>query len=189
MIRGKHSIIRSADGDDAPTLVGVYRPETPRSCLLDQRREPILPTLDEMREMLAQKDMGRSLFNAVEDLDGRLRGFCSLRGLNAEASYSEFILVFLNDDDFDTPMASDAFDFLAQQAFQVIHVNKVMSHALNCESAYRRFLLRHGFVSDGVQRDVLFTGGRWHSLEAFTLFGAATQFRPPARNVPQNGGN
>jgi len=170
MITGANAVIRTAEPDDGAFLKAFYDPALPRSCLLDQRRELIVPTLDEVREVLAQKEQGRSVFYAVEDLEGQVRGFCSLRGLNQEAGYSEFIVILVDDADFGRPLATEVFEFLTRRAFYDVRLNKVMTHALGCEAAYRAYLLRHGFKSDGVQREAVFTLGRWHDLEAFTLF-------------------
>ena len=171
MITGANAVIRTAEPDDGAFLKAFYDPEVPRSCLLDQRRELIVPTLDEIREVLARKEQGRSVFYAVEDLEGHVRGFCSLRGLNQEAGYSEFIVILVDDADFARPLATEIFEFLTRRAFYDMRLNKVMTHALGCEAAYRAYLLQHGFKSDGVQREAVFACGRWHDLEAFTLFG------------------
>ena len=74
MIVGEHTIIRWAEPDDAPALRSFYDPAVPRCCLLDQRREPIFPTTDELREVLAQKEMGRPVLFATEDKTGVVRG-------------------------------------------------------------------------------------------------------------------
>lgn len=170
MITGEYSVIRSAEPDDAAWLRRLHDPENPRSALLDPRREPLLPTVDELREVLSQKDMGKSVFHAIEDKEGNVRGFCALRGMNVEARYSEFVLLFLEDDDYSSPMAEEALAFLVRLGFRINALLKVMAHALSSEAAYRRFLVSHGFGSDGSQRDVLYTMGRWVDLEAFTLF-------------------
>jgi hypothetical protein len=52
MIKGAHSVIRSADPDDAGALKSVYDSQGPRSSLLDQRRELNAPTRDELREVM-----------------------------------------------------------------------------------------------------------------------------------------
>ena len=178
MITGEHAIIRTAEPDDAPVLYGFYRGEKPRCCLLDMRRELFAPTLDEVREALAQKEMGRALFYVVEDKAGGVRGFGSLRGLNLDVSYTELFMMFVEDADLETPIASELFDFLSRQAFQQCRLNKVMSHTLETETALRDFLVRHGFIRDGVQREVVFTRGRWHDIETFTLFRSATLYAP-----------
>ncbi len=171
MIRGKYSAIRSAEADDAAVLKTFYDPSRPRSCLLDMRRELLLPSLDELREVLGQKEQGKPIFYAVENLTGEVRGFCSMRGQSLESTYGEFVVV-LDDADLDTPLAVEVFQFLANQAFVRMRFNKILTHCLDSEQEYRAYLLRHGFKSDGVQRDVTFMLGRWHNLEAFSLFAA-----------------
>jgi len=170
MITGASAVIRTAEPDDGAFLKAYYDPETPRSCLMDQRRELVVPTVDEIREVLAKKEEGRSVFYAVEDLEGRVCGFCSLRGHSQEVGYSEFIVILMDDADFSAPLATEVCAFLVRKAFFEMRLNKVLTHALGCEKAYRDYLLRHGFQSDGVQREVVFTQGRWHDLECLTLF-------------------
>lgn len=176
MITTEHAVIRAAEPDDAPVLQAVYRAGAPRACLLDQRREPVLPTYDEITEVMAQKEIGYPVFYAVEDKTGGLRGFCSLRGLNPEVNYSEWIVMLLEDADLKTPLAADMADFLKRQAFQRLGLNKVITHALECETALRDFLLRHGFRSDGIQREAVFTAGRYYDIETLSLFRAATPY-------------
>jgi RimJ/RimL family protein N-acetyltransferase len=184
MIVGEHTIIRWAEPDDAPALRSFYDPAVPRCCLLDQRREPIFPTTDELREVLAQKEMGRPVLFATEDKTGVVRGFCSVRSVNLEASYGETILLLREDADYATPLASEAIDFVARQAFVHQRLNKLLAHALDCEQALRDCLLCHGFKSDGVQREVLFMLGRWHNVETFTLF-RVSGFEHPRPQSPE----
>jgi RimJ/RimL family protein N-acetyltransferase len=148
----------------------IYDPEHPRSCALDPRRELTLPTLDEVREAMGQKEMGRTAFSAIEDAHGSVRGFCSLRGINPELSYSEFVLIFLNDADYGEPMADEVFDHLCTLAFERTRLTKVITHCLDNEVAYRNFLMSHGFRSDGKQRELVYGRGRWYDLEALSLF-------------------
>jgi len=169
MIRGQYSGIRWAEVDDAGALKRFYDPDNPRSCLLDVRRELLVPTLDELREALGKKEQGRGAFHVIEDTEGAVRGFCSMRGANAESTYGEFVVV-LDDADFEAPLATEVFEFLIDQAFTKLRFNKVLTHCLDREEAYRSYIMRHGFKSDGVQRDVSFMLGRWHNLEAFSLF-------------------
>jgi len=170
VILGQHAVIRSAEPDDASALLGLYDPSRPRCCLLDGRREFIIPTRDEIREVMNQKEMGRSMLYAVEDKAGVVRGFCSLRGVNLEASFMETVLMFHEDGHFDTPLAEEAFAFLVQYAFVRLKLGKLIAYALDTESSLRRFLLNHGFQSNGIQREIVFWGGGWHNIEAFSLF-------------------
>ncbi|MCX5769088.1 MAG: GNAT family N-acetyltransferase [Candidatus Hydrogenedentes bacterium] len=169
MIKGAHSVIRTADPDDAEALKSVYDSQTPRSSLLDQRRELIAPTRDELREVMSQKEMGKAVFYTVEDVGGEICGFCCLRGSNPEAQFSEFVVIFLEESTFSTPMADEVFDFLSRLAFERMRNQKVVTHCLDSEAEYRKFLISHGFRSAGVQRDVLYSQGRWFNLEALTL--------------------
>ncbi|MCX5759235.1 MAG: GNAT family protein [Candidatus Hydrogenedentes bacterium] len=170
MIVSQHTVIRSAEPDDASDLLRIYDLERPRCCLLDGRREFIIPTRDELREVMAQKEMGRNLLYAVEDKQGGVRRFCSLRGVNLEASFMETVLMFHDDADLDTPLADEAFAFLTQHAFVRLKLNKLLAYTLDTEEALRRFLLAHGFQSHGVQREIVFWRGGWHNIEAFSLF-------------------
>ena len=176
MIKGAHSVIRSADPDDAGALKSVYDSQTPRSSLLDQRRESNPPTRDELCEVMSQKEMGKAVFYTVEDLGGKICGFCCLRGLNPEAQFSEFVVIFLEESTFSTPVADEVFDFLSRLAFQRMGNRKVVTHCLDGEVEYRKFLISHGFKSAGVQRDVVYSQGRWFNLEALTLGSGDCEF-------------
>jgi RimJ/RimL family protein N-acetyltransferase len=169
-------VIRSADPDDAAALKAVYDSQALRSSLLDQRRELNQPTRDELREVMSQKEMGKAVFYTVEDRSGEIRGFCLLRGSNSEARFSEFVVIFLDDSAFSSPLADEVFDFLARLAFQRMGNLKVVTHCLDTELEYRKFLTSHGFKSAGVQRDVVYSQGRWFNLEALTLFGSDCSF-------------
>ena len=171
MIKGAHSVIRSADPDDAGALKCVYDSQVLRSSLLDQRRELNTPTRDELREVMSQKEMGKAVFYTVEDLFGEISGFCLLRGSNPEAQFSEFVVIFLDDTTYSTGVGDEVFEFLARLAFQRMRNHKVVTHCLDTEVEYRNFLVRHGFKSAGVQRDVVYSRGRWFNLEALTLLG------------------
>ncbi len=179
MIRGAHSVIRSADPDDAAALKAVYDSQALRSSLLDQRRELNQPTRDELREVMSQKEMGKAVFYTVENATGEICGFCLLRGANPEAQFSEFVVIFLDDASFSTPIAAEVFDFLARLAFHRMHNHKVVTHCLDSETEYRKFLVAHGFKSAGVQRDVVYSQGRWFNLEALTLLRSDCTFAAP----------
>lgn len=170
MIRGDYAVIRVAEPDDAHELIRVYDPARPRSSLLDRRREIITPTADELRELLAQKDKLGGRLYTVEDVDGFVRGSCALRTAEPEMAYAEIALVLFNDEDYRTSLAHEVFDFLLDKAFTERKLNKVIAQCLKTEAAYRDFLVERGFDSDGVQRDVLFTLGRWHDMETLSLF-------------------
>ena len=180
MITGEYAVIRAADGDDAPVLKALYDAPGPRCACLDSRRESIWPTTDELRELLGQKEMGRPLLYAVEDGAGMVRGFCSVRSLNLDVNYAELLIMLRDEADFGAPLASEAFDFLARQAFQQFRLNKLIAHALDCETAQRDFLLRHGFMSNGAQREAVFAAGGWHNIETFSLFRSVTAYAEPS---------
>ncbi|MDQ1257364.1 MAG: hypothetical protein QG656_1968, partial [Candidatus Hydrogenedentes bacterium] len=159
--------------DDAPALKRLYDPARPRPALLDRKRESIAPTLDEVRELLNLKEAKFGAFYAIEDRRGEVCGFCVLRGAHPEVRYAEFVVMLFGDDDYATPLADDVFAHLLRQAFTQLQLNKVIAQVLDWETAYRQALVRHGFVSDGVQRDVVFAQGRWFHLETLSLFNPA----------------
>lgn len=170
MIQTPHGYIRAAESEDAPALVRLYDPARPRAALLDAKREPIMPTLDDVRELLARKEVQQGVLYAVEDAVGIVQGFCSVRGVNTEAAFGETALLFLEDETYATPLAEDALDFVLERAFARQRLRKLLAHGLEGETALKTFLLGHGFESNGVQRDVLYSLGRWHCLEVFTRF-------------------
>ncbi len=175
MITGEYGVIRTAEQDDAVALKRLYDPSQPRSALLDRKRELLVPTLDELRELLNHKESKRGVFYTVEDRCGEVHGFCLLRGAQPEVSYAEFVVMFFEDADYATPLADETFGFLAQRAFVQLKLNKVVAQCLDGEAAYRDFLVCHGFESEGVQRDVLFNQGRWYSLESLQLSAVSYQ--------------
>ena len=173
MITGQYAVIRTAEPEDAGVLHEFYDPARPRASLLDQRRELIVPTLEELREVMSQKEVTRGIFHAVEDPEGVLRGFCSLRSFNPELACGEVVMMLLDDAAFASALAAETLDFLLGQAFTRLKLHKVLANCLDSETALRGFLAGHGFMSDGVQRDVVFTLGGWHDLETLSLFRAA----------------
>jgi RimJ/RimL family protein N-acetyltransferase len=172
VVRGKHGVIRSAGPDDAAFLRQLYRPDRPIAGLLDDKREVAVPTWDELREALGTNTQTRQAnwLNAVEDLNGDVRGFCALRASPLEQYYGLIIGMFLDEDDFDSPLAEEAGAFLVMEAFQRKRLHKVVAYSLEHEAGFRRWLLRIGFTPDGRQRDVLWAAGRWFGLDAFSLF-------------------
>ncbi len=171
MIFGEDCVIRAAEPDDAAALKKLYKPSKPRAATLDRRREPYQPTIDEIRELLANKDVKLlGEYYVVEDRTGEIRGFCSLRSGRQDVFFGEMLFMFIDDGDLDTGMAAEAFAFIKNKAFMERRVNKIVVHCLDCESALRAFLIRHGFESDGVAREVLFTHGHWFDNETLSLF-------------------
>lgn len=173
MITGEHSVIRLAEPDDAYELKRLYDPRRPFSAMLDRRREIGQPSVDELREGLARPEKRAGALYAIEDKQGVIRGFCSVRGASPELRYAEMVLPLFDDEDYTSSLADEAFQFLYNGAFVEKRLNKVVAHCLECEAAYRGLLVRHGFASNGIQRQVLWTQGRWFDLETLTLFGTS----------------
>ena len=121
MIVGQHTVIRSAEADDVHFLMQVYEANPLRSSLLDARRELIIPTLDELREAMGRADSGRGTMNVVEDMEGRARGFCSVRGPNMEYRFAEAVVMLIDEADYALPFTSEIADFLESQAFDQTH--------------------------------------------------------------------
>jgi RimJ/RimL family protein N-acetyltransferase len=170
MVTGQYANIRAADPDDAPALHAFYTIDRACSALLDHRREPLLPTVDELRETLGHKDAVRGAFHVIEDKTGVIQGFCGLRGVNQETGFGEIVLMLYAETTYDTPLAGEAIAFLAKLGFERMRLFKLVTHGLDTESGLRACLLDHGFVSEGVQRDILYTQGAYRNLEAFSLF-------------------
>ena len=169
MIIGSYSVIRSAGPDDAEAFRAAFE-SGPVGALLDQLRESFVPTATEVREMLSSTRNAFGAVNAVEDPQGRVRGFCALNGSPLDANIAQFALIFFDPDDFAAPIAEEVGLYLRDEAFGRKRFHKVMAQCLDHERAQRDFLLRNGFVSDGLQREILYSGGRWYNLESFTLF-------------------
>lgn len=170
MICGEHAVVRAADLDDAPSLWRLYDTSRPRSFLLGPAREVIVPTRDELEQLLARKDVHADVFFVIEDLTGQIHGGCLLRGGLHGSFYNEVAVAFADDADYRTPMADEVFTFLRHRAFVERKANKIMAHCIENETEYREFLDRQGFRSDGVQRDMVFTLGRYFDLESLSLF-------------------
>ena len=167
VITGKHTFIRGAEYDDVPALAGLYQPGIPRAGLLDARREPVMPSVDDLRELLGRKEIAEGAFYTVEDTDGRIRGFSTLRGMNPEARHCEFSLLFLEPESYGEPLADEVAAVMLERSFQRFGLRKVVSYCLAHERDFANLLVRHGFVSAGRQRDVLYAGGRWHDLDTY----------------------
>lgn len=163
-----HTRIRAAESDDAAGLLAVYDPRTPRAALLDIRREPVMPTCDELAEMLSGKEAARGQFYAVEDGTGALLGFCGLRGVNQESLFCEVMALFLDEESHHSPAGDEVADFLLERAFVRFNLQKVIATCLETEKGLRELLVRAGFESAGVQREVLYSGGRRLDLESLT---------------------
>jgi RimJ/RimL family protein N-acetyltransferase len=178
MVIGQHAVIRAAEREDAAAFCAFYRAAEPKCSQLDQRREPLSPVYDELCEVMVQKEMGSPLLYTVEDRVGVIRGFCAVRAVNVEIGHGEIVLMWLDDADFSAPIAGEALDYVLGLAFRRQRLRKVMAHALDRETALCDFLRRHGFRSEGVQREIVFTRGRWHNIETLTLFRSESAYAP-----------
>ena len=170
MIVGTYTRIRTAEPDDVFAMRRLYRPVVPRACFLDRKRELTPPTTDELREMFQRKDVQSGVLYTVEDAEGNIRGFGALRGAGPEVAFGEVALMFPRDHDYTTPEVAEALRFLCDRAFMRNRLNKVVAHTLDSEHLLKTLLREFGFASDGVQRDILFTQGRWFSLESMSLY-------------------
>ena len=185
MITGEHAVIRSAEPDDAFALWRLYDPAHPRSFLLGPGREIMIPTIDELREMLGRRDIVQGAFFAVEDKTGEVCGCCVLRGGKTESEYAEVVIVFGDDTYYASPIAEEVFQFVLRTALIEKKLNKLQAHCLSTEQPYRAFLDKRGFTSDGVQRDMVYTKGRYFDLESLTLFRdeGAKRLKEPAHEA------
>lgn len=171
--------IRMADPDDAEALVRFYDPTIARSMLLDVRRELQYPTADELRETLRSKEVRAGLLYIIEDDAGALRGCCALKPPAPEVTYSEMLFGLAQDEDYAGPIGDEAMAWLLASAFVKRRLSKVMAQCLETETGYRGLLTRHGFTSDGVQREVVYTGGRYLALETLSVVRDAYLARRP----------
>lgn len=178
MITGDYTFIRGTEHDDVPALAALYRSGIPRAGLLDGRREPLMPTADELRDLLSRKEVAEGAFYTVEDRTGAIRGFCSLRGVNPEARHCEFSLLLLQPASYREPLADEAGTFLLERAFVRYGLRRVTACCLAHEREFAAYLRRHGFDTAGVQRDVLHAGGQWHDLETFSRANAPVPTGP-----------
>lgn len=170
MITLAHLHIRSADVDDAPDFHRLYDFRRPRASLLDKAREPMMPTRDELALMLTKKENLKGGLYVLDDIEGNVRGFCSLRGMVHDARYAEMSILFFDDSDYTSPLAEEALDFICDEAFGRFRLFKLITQSLGNETAWTQFVLAHGFEQSGEQRQVLFAGGKWHNLLTFSRF-------------------
>ncbi len=162
--------VRLADPDDAGRLVFYYRSPRLYSALLDQRREPVMATRDELADMLSGKDrtLGQ-LFALVRDT-GAIMGFGGIRGSSLENLAGEIFLLLPDAPDYLTTAARLMLRFLLKRAFTRARLNKVLAVGLVDEEDTWLTLARStGFQSCGIQRQVLYARGRWFDLETLTL--------------------
>ncbi|GMW02697.1 MAG: hypothetical protein AMXMBFR84_38330 [Candidatus Hydrogenedentota bacterium] len=169
MIALEHGIIRSSEPDDAYALWQLYDMSSPRSFLIGPSREIYIPTLDELREMLGRKDFLSGVFFVVENLQGDIRGCFVMRSAKMESAFAEMMLAMADESDYGQPLADEVFGFIAYGTFVEKKLNKIQTSCLTTEELYRAFLVRHGFVCDGIQRDMIYTHGRYYDLESHSL--------------------
>ena len=107
----------------------------------------------------------------TSDLNGTsCEAFASLQGINHEIGGCDMHLLTLDPEDIDSPLASEAFQFLRKRAFTQNKLAKISVRCLDTETTLRHFCVNQGFQSEGVQKEVFFSQGRWHDLETLTLF-------------------
>lgn len=175
MIKGMYSHIRYSEPDDARFLQRLYLEGPPRAALLDVRRERPMPTLRDIHDMLSQKDATRGLLFSVEDLEGRLTGWCGLRGVNPEGRFAELVLIFAEAHDYSGACADEVLAYLLGRAFDHYGLAKVIVTCLDTETSLKQLLQRHDFAHRGTQRHVFFGRGFWHDLETWSLAASAHQ--------------
>ena len=185
MIHGEFGLIRSAEPDDAIAFQNLYDPTSPRSALLSRVREFMAPTRDEVRQLFKKRNEAGGVFYVIEDKEGIIRGFCSLRStqeLRDTAFLAEIVLLFHDYADYQSPLAQEVFDWMRESAFGEQRLNKLIAHGLEGEPALREWLRSVGFESCGIQRDVFHTAGKWQYLETFNLFNPDRSIYGPGSN-------
>lgn len=170
MITCDHIVIRWAEFDDAEGLWGLYNPGKPRTFQLGPNLELRTPTIDELKTLLEDPERKLGDFYIVEDLEGYVLGCAVMRSATGDSPYSEALFAFFDEALYDSPAADETFTFIYRQAFTIKKRRKLIAHCLDTEPAYREFLVRHGYTSNGVQRELIYAGGRYHDLESFSLF-------------------
>jgi len=171
MITFTHGVIRTAEPDDAWDLVRLYDARRPRAAFLGRNREVIIPGEDEMREILRPDEGRPQVFYAIEDTEGVIRGYGGKRsGSTGEAHYGELLLYMHDDEDLETPLAQEAWQWLLRRAFMDELWRKAVANVLDSEPVQRAWFLARGFESCGVQREMLYTGGRWLHSETLVLY-------------------
>jgi len=78
-------------------------------------------------------------------------------------------MMFLSDDTFQSTLADSVMHFVFERSFEKSQRKRIYASLLSCETCFRDFLIRHGFESNGVQREVIYTGGNWLNLESLSL--------------------
>jgi len=170
MIECGHIIIRSAEFDDAESLWGLYTPGQTKTFQLGPNLELRTPTIDELRMLLEDPEQKLGDFYVVEDLEGNVLGCAVMRLAKGDSPYAEALFAFFDDAHYSGPVADETFAWVKHQAFAIRKRLKLVAHCLETQPAYRAFLVGHGYQSDGVQRGVVYGGGRYFDLESLSLF-------------------
>lgn len=169
MITLDDGYIRMAEPDDAQALWRLYFDGHLRASLLDSLYERMHPTVDELHEMLGRAEITQGNLFAIEDTYGEVVGFCNLRGMTKASVVGDFMLMFHDPEQFNTPLADSIHQFAWERSFEMAQRKRIHAPCLTCETTFRAYLLRHGFESVGVQREVLHAQGAWQDLETFSL--------------------
>jgi RimJ/RimL family protein N-acetyltransferase len=170
MITCDHIVIRSAEFDDAEALWGFYKPGKPRTFQLGPNLELRIPTIDELKGLLDDPDRKLGEFYVIEDLEGLVIGCAVMRSATGNSPYAEALFAFFDESLYSSPAADETFEFIRKQAFTIKKRRKLIAHCLETEPAYREFLARHGYTSNGIQRELVYAGGRYYDLESLSLF-------------------
>jgi len=170
MITCDHIVIRSAELDDAEGLWRLYNPDKPRTFQLGPNLELRTPTIDELKTLLDDPERKMGEIYIVEDLEGLVLGCAIMQSAGSNTPYSEAMFAFNDEAIYNTPAADEAFAFVRKQAFTIKKRRKLIAHCLDTEPTYRAFLIRHGYTSDGIQRELIYAGGQYHDLESLSLF-------------------
>ncbi|MCX8063689.1 MAG: GNAT family N-acetyltransferase [Candidatus Hydrogenedentes bacterium] len=170
MIVKEYSVIRTVEYKDVDCLYKFYNGDKVYGSLLDQKREPVYPTLSELEELLQNKDVVNS-FYVVEDKDSNKIGLVGLKGINQEVLFGEVIILF-DDGIFKSslPIVSEALDFIEEKAFRRMHLKKVLSLCLDSETSLMEFLSSRSYKFEGELREVLYTKGKWHNLQTWAKY-------------------
>ncbi len=170
MITKEYSVIRTIEPSDVDFLYDFYNGEQIYGALLDQKREPLNPTISELVELLQNKDVANS-FYTVEDKEGNKKGFIALKGINPEVLFGELILLFdENLYESDSPLIEEALKFIEEKAFKKLHLRKILSLCLDSEIKLSNFLKNSGYQFEGELREVLYAKGKWHNLQTWAKY-------------------
>jgi RimJ/RimL family protein N-acetyltransferase len=88
------------------------------------------------------------------------------------------MVLLIDELDHGGPLGRETVQFLLDRAFGRMHLDKVLGTCLDSEPELRALLGDSGFVSGGIQRQVLYSDGGWHDIETMTRL----------RTVPGQGG-